>query len=124
MNSSHYFYRNIIFSKKGQQISLIDINNPDDQEALDPWFGMVIQLADGQHTIEQFYMFMNSQYNGNTPPNLEDTLKSVIKRLIESKFIILTEKKTDLPYYLSMPYEMLDLDKAKELLAKDKENIN
>lgn len=124
MNKAHYFYRNIIFSKKGKEISLIDINNPDDQEVLNPWFGMVIQLADGQHTIEQFFKFVKSQYNGNPPESIDDTLDSVLTRLIESKFIMLTEKTVDLPYYLSMPYEELDIEKAKEMIAKDRTNVN
>ena len=124
MNSSHYFYRNIIFSKQGKEISLIDINDPSQNEKLDPWFGMVIQLADGQHTLNQFYSFMKSQYNGSTPPNIDETLESVVKRMVEAKFIILSEEKVNLPYYLSMPHEMLDIEKAKKLLAKDREKVN
>ena len=124
MNTAHYFYRNIIFSKKENQISLININNPEETEILDPWFSMVIQLADGQHTIAELLIFIKNQYKSEVPPNLKNTLESIMKKLIESKFIVLTEEKTDLPYYLSMPYELLDLDKAKKLLARDRENIS
>ena len=61
MNTAHYFYRNIIFSKKENQISLININNPEETEILDPWFSMVIQLADGQHTIAELLIFIKNQ---------------------------------------------------------------
>ena len=125
MDTSQYFYRNTIFSKQGKSISIIDIDNPDKkQQELEPWFGIVFQLADGQHTLEQLYQYIAMQYNGDTPQNLSDTLKSVVERMIEGKLIVLTKKATELPYYLSMPYELLDIDKAKKELDKDKINLN
>ena len=125
MNTKQFFYRNVIFSKQGKTISLIDIHNPENKkETLEPWFGMVFQLADGQHTVEQMIQYMSTQYNGNPPENLADTIASVVQRLVETKLIVLTDKATQLPYYLSMPYELLDLEKAKKLLKKDRFNIN
>ena len=125
MDTSQYFYRNALFSKQGKSIYLIDIDNPEKkQQELEPWFGIVFQLADGQHTLEQLYQYLAMQYNGEAPQNLSDTLKSVVDRMIEGKLIVLTKQVTELPYYLSMPYEMLDIDKAKKELAKDKFNLN
>lgn len=125
MDTSQYFYRNALFSKQGKSIYLIDIDNPDKkQQELEPWFGIVFQLADGQHTLEQLYQYLAMQYNGEAPQNLSDTLKSVVDRMIEGKLIVLTKQATELPYYLSMPYEMLDIEKAKKELAKDKFNLN
>ena len=99
---------------------MVDIDNPDNKkEELDPWFGMVLQLADGQHTIEQLLQFMAQQYGGTPPPNLRQTIESVVERLTKSKLIMLTEKQTELPYYLSMPYELLDIEKAKKVLEED-----
>ena len=124
MNKEHYFYRNIIFSKKGKQVALIDLNDPSKTEELDAWFGMVISLADGQHTISEFTTLVAKMYGERTPPNLQETIDSVFKRIIESKFIILSEEKTELPYYMSMPYELLDLPRAKKLYAEDREKVN
>lgn len=125
MDTSQYFYRNALFSKQGKSIYLIDIDNLDKkQQELEPWFGVVFQLADGQHTLEQLYQYLAMQYNGEAPQNLSDTLKSVVERMIEGKLIVLTKKATELPYYLSMPYELLDIEKAKKELAKDKINLN
>lgn len=125
MDTKQYFYRNIIFSKQGKVISAVDIHNPEnDREELDPWFGMVLQLADGQHTVEQLLQFMTTQYNGSPPPNLNETLISVVERMAESRLIMLTEKATELPYYLSMPLELLDIEKAKKELAKDRIDLN
>ncbi len=125
MNTAQYFYRNTIFSKQGKTISIIDFHNPEGtREELDPWFAMVLQLADGQHTVHQMIEFMGRQYNGAPPENLTQTLISVVERMIEAKFIMLTEKATTLPYYLTMPYELLDLEKAKKELSKDRRHLN
>ncbi|PCJ27857.1 MAG: hypothetical protein COA97_02675 [Flavobacteriales bacterium] len=125
MDTKQYFYRNVIFSKQGKTISIVDIHNPkNDKEELDPWLGMVLQLADGQHTIEQLLQFMATQYNGSPPQNLKQTVESVVERMAQNRIIMLTEKPTELPYYLSMPYELLDIEKAKKELTKDKVELN
>jgi len=125
MDTSQYFYRNVIFSKQGKTISLVDIDHPEKEgEVLEPWFGMVLQLADGKHSIEDLFNFLSGQYTGNPPANLKQTVQSVVERLAESKFIVLTEKPTELPYSLSAPIEFLDLQKAKELMAKHRANVN
>ena len=125
MNTKQYLYRNVIFSKQGNTISLIDIHHPDNnKEKLDPWFGMVLQLADGQHTIEQLHQYISSLYNGSPQENLQKTIHSVIQLMSNSRLIVITEEKTELPYYLSLPYEMLDIEKAKDLLKEDKDKYN
>ncbi|MDP6908633.1 MAG: hypothetical protein QF371_03965, partial [Flavobacteriales bacterium] len=114
MDTTQYFYRNIIFSKQGQTISIVDIFNPEEKgEVLEPWFGIVVQMADGQHTIDELFDYLATRYNGTPPPNLKETITSVVERLVESKFIVLTKEATELPYYLSVPAERLDLEKAK-----------
>ena len=125
MDSSKYFYRNVIFSKQGKTISLVDIDHPEEKgEVLEPWFGVVLQLADGKHSVEDLYNYLSGQYKGNAPANLKQTVHSVVERLAESKFIVLTDKPTELPYYLSMPFELLDIEKAKELIIKHRAKMN
>ena len=125
MDTSQYFYRNVIFSKQGDTISLIDIHQPkSNTEKLGSWFGIVLQLADGQHSIDQLYHYVSTLYNGVPPENLQKTLHSVVQLMTNSKLIVLTEEKTELPYYLSMPYEMLDIEKAKKLLKEDEDKFN
>lgn len=125
METTQYFYRNVIFSKTGNTVSLIDINKPEgEKQELESWFGNVIQLADGQHSIEELIGFVSKQYPGGPPQNIKETIISVIERMAESKLIILTDVKTELPYYLSMPYEKLDTEKAKKLMEQDQANLN
>jgi hypothetical protein len=120
MDTTQYFYRNVIFSKQGSKISIIDIHNPDNErQELESWFGLVVHLADGQHTIDQLVEFLSGQYKGAPPGNLEQTIHSVVERLTDSRFIVLTKEQIKLPYYLSLPYEQLNVEKAMDLLAKD-----
>jgi len=124
MDSSDYFYRNVIFSKKEDKISLVDIYKPNtNKQELEPWFGLILQLADGQHTIEELLIHLTNKYNGNPPDNLDKTVQSVIDRLKKSNLIILTENKIKLPYYLSLPLEFLDVDKAKKMLEEDRNQV-
>jgi len=125
MNTEQYFYRNVIYSKAGNTVSIIDINKPEKKrEDLEPWFGIIFQLADGQHTVEELYNLLAQKYSQGAPQDLLRTITSVIERMSEMKLIMLTDVKTDLPYYLSMPYEMMDVEKAKKELNKDRANIN
>ena len=121
MDTTQYFYRNVILSMVGNTLSLIDIYNPDQKrETLEPWLGLVLQYADGQSTIETLYQNLTARYNGSPPANLRATILSVISRLVDLQFVVLTKEATDLPYYLSLPYEQLDLEKAKKLLNENK----
>lgn len=125
MNTEQFFYRNVTYSKLDNTVSIIDIHKPEKKrEDLEPWFGVVFQMADGQHTVEELYNLLSKKYTAGPPEDLLRTLISVIERLSESKLIMLSDVKVELPYYLSMPYEMMDVEKAKKLLAEDQANIN
>ena len=124
MDNKQFFYRNVIFSKTGNQVSLIDLYNPDKKKHdLEPWFGVVLQLADGQHTIDELINLLSNKYKEEPPTNLEKTILSVVERLAETNLIVLTDERTELPYYLSRPFEHLDIEKAKKLLKEDRKQI-
>ena len=118
MDNTQFFYRNAIFTRKNDQISLVDIHHPDNVLPLDKWLGTVVSLADGQHTVQQLIDYMGKQYP-KAPENLEETLHSVIKRLEEDSIIQLSKRFVSLPYYLILPLEELDIEKAKKLIAED-----
>lgn len=125
MEDLTYFYRNVTFSKSGGKVYLIDIFKPDeDREELEGWLGLVLLMADGQHTVVELVDYLATKYTDGAPPNLKDTIESVVKRMAENKFIMLSDIKTELPYYLSLPYEQLDLEKAKKLLTADRKSAN
>lgn len=118
MDNSQYFYRTIIFSQHKDQVSLADIHQPEKASPLEGWMGIVISLADGLHSIQELIDYLRSRY-AEPPQNLEETLHSVIERLIEGKLIKLTSEAVTLPYYLASPIEQLDLEKAKKLIEED-----
>ncbi len=120
MDTTQYFYRTVIFSKHGEKVSLVDIHNPE-QEALafEPWLGVVVSLADGQHTIRELIDSIASQYDGEPPAELQRTLESAIGRLTETGAVKLNDESVELPYYLSLPAEQLDIERAKKLMAED-----
>ena len=125
MDTSQYFYRNVILSMVDNKVSLIDIHNPEKKEqALDPWFGLVLQYANGHRTIEVLYQDLSGKYDGSPPANLKATIHSVVDRLVDLRFIVLTKEATDLPYYLSLPYEQMDVEKAKKSLKEDKVKLD
>ncbi len=118
MDNSHYFYRTVVFSQKDNQVSLADIDQPDKITPLDEWLGMVVSLADGQHSIQELIDYISQRYQ-RTPDNLEQTLLSVLERLEEGKIIQLSKSRVSLPYYLAAPIETLDIEKARKLIQED-----
>ncbi len=118
MNTTQYFYRTVIFTRKAGIVALADINNPQESTKLEEWFGVVISLADGKHTLKELNDFMAKQYP-HKPDRLEDTIESVIERLLESNMLKLSDSAVELPYYLAAPIEQLDLEKAKQLIKED-----
>lgn len=118
MDKSQYFYRTVVFTRKAGIVALADINNPTESTKLEEWFGVVISLADGKHTLQELTDFMSKQYQ-QAPESLDDTLESVIERLLEGNMLKLSKKAVELPYYLAAPIEQLDIEKAQKLIKED-----
>ncbi len=98
---------------------MVNIHNPTHTTDIEDWLGIVVSLADGQHTLQQLIDYMTVQYPASVPTELVKTIESVIDRLIEGKMIQLTDESVELPYYLSDPIEKLDLEKAREAMHED-----
>jgi hypothetical protein len=120
---NQYFYRTVVFTRANNQVALADIEHPNKTTPFEPWLGTVISLADGKHTLAQLTQFMMQQYP-QAPENLTETLKSVVERLVEGKFVKLSKTPVELPYYLASPIEQLDIEKAKKLIIEDGYNID
>ena len=56
---------------------------------------------------------------GRTPLELQSTLESAIERLAETGVVKLHDEPVELPYYLSLPVENLNLEQAKQSMADD-----
>ena len=120
MDKSQYFYRIAFFSMQEDKVSLLEANDLSAKTPpLDPWLGVVVSLADGQHTIQQLIENLAGQYHGAPPQELERTIESVIERLTETEVLKLADQAVVLPYYLSLPTEKLDMEMARRLMTDD-----
>ena len=120
MDKSQYFYRIAFFSMQKDKVSLLDANDLSAKTPpLDPWLGVVVSLADGQHTLQQLIEHLAGRYDGAPPRELERTIESVIERLTETEVLKLADQAVILPYYLSLPAEKLDMEMARRLMTDD-----
>lgn len=119
MDSSKYFYRIALYTREGEQVSVVDALNPGMSAPLDPWLGTVLSLADGQHTLGELVGYLAGRYAGNPPAELEKTVASVVDRLLESKAMELADAPVNLPYYLALPVNEQDLDKSRQMMLDD-----
>ena len=119
MDYSHYFKRNTVYKVEQDTVSIVDVNNGNTVTALDPWMGMVVTLADGQHSIDQLIAHMTGQYSEGAPDNLAETIESVITRLTDSDAIEITVRPSILPYYLRLPLDEQDPKEATKMMISD-----
>lgn len=119
MDKSKYFFRIVLMSVEGEEASIADPLDTSKLTPLDPWLGAVFALADGQHTLEQLLDYMGRRYPAGPPENLERTIDSVVERLLESEVIKLDDAPVTLPYYLGLPVNQQDADKARQLMLQD-----
>ncbi|VAX06520.1 hypothetical protein MNBD_GAMMA26-250 [hydrothermal vent metagenome] len=119
MNKEQYFFRTVIYTTQGENVLLVNASDPKASTILDPWLGIVVSLADGEHTIQELFDYVAASYQDNPPENLEDTLRSVIERLKENSVIHLDDNPVSLPYYLAIPANEQDPAKAKKLMKQD-----
>lgn len=119
MDKAKYFYRLLLYTIEDGQVALVDKHDPDKTIPLEPWLALVVSLADGKHTIAQLLDHVESSYKGTPPSNLEKTLESTIDRLVNSQALQLADEAVTLPYYLTLPKEVLDAEKANKLMVED-----
>jgi len=115
---NNYFYRTLIYSDSGGEVRVYEKTPPYSPIPLEPWLGLVIQLADGQHTVQELIDYIASRYQGEVPENYLKTIGSVIERLLESQAIAFSETPHTLPYHLSMPKEHQDPELAERSMSE------
>jgi len=105
---------------KGDKVSLVDLYNPNaEPRVYEPWLGLVVALADGQHTIQELINYASQHYANGPPDGLDSTIESAVERLSETGTVRLSDEPIELPYYLTLPAERLDVPRALNLMAED-----
>ena len=101
-------------------MALVDLYNPDAEPLVyEPWLGLVVALADGQHTIQELISYASQHYANGPPGGLDSTIESAVKRLSETGTIRLSDEPIELPYYLTLPAEKLNVPRALALMAEN-----
>jgi hypothetical protein len=118
-NRSQYFARTVVFAKRGGGVALVDMQDTKVTHPLEQWLGRVLLLADGSHTVQELIDFVGQQYGGSPPATLEATIDSVITRLHDSNIIAFSDEAVALPYYLALPADEQDPEKANRLMQED-----
>ncbi|MDH3974110.1 MAG: hypothetical protein OEV42_07510 [Deltaproteobacteria bacterium] len=119
MDKAKYFYRVLIFTREGEDVFVLDRFKENKKVALEPWLGVVVSLADGQHRLGELVEYLAGSYKGSPPADLERTIESVVDRLVESEVIRLSDEAVTLPSYLVVPLEEQDAEAAREEMVKD-----
>jgi len=120
MDRSQYISRCVVFSKKGDKVSLVDLYDPEAEPLeYEPWLGLVVTLADGQHTIQELISYASQHYSEGPPSRLDATIESAVMRLSETGTIRLSDEPIELPYYLTLPAERLDVPRALRLMSEN-----
>lgn len=119
MDKAKYFYRLLVYTRDGDKVFVLDRFKGNEKVPLEPWLGIVVSLADGQHTLGELVTHLANRYMGNPPVDLEQTIASVVDRLVESEVIKLSDKPITLPYYLAFPVEEQNAEAARKEMVKD-----
>jgi Coenzyme PQQ synthesis protein D (PqqD) len=118
MLDNKYLIRCAQFDMIKQQLVVTDPNSPR-VITMDPWHQIVFLAADGQVTVSKLISELSNGYKDGPPPDLQNTVQSVVEELVSEGIINLSKSPTDLPYYLSLPVSQQDLEKARQLMIDD-----
>lgn len=119
MNKDHYFYRIAVYTHHDGEIGLVNVHDNNRLYPLDEWLGSIINLADGQHTVNDFIIYISKQYPAGPPDDFEIQVEGMFNHLIDIQALRLANDPVELPYYLSLPAENQDIEKAKALMIED-----
>ncbi len=119
MDKSHYFYRIAVYTHHEGDVGLVNVHDSNRLYPLDEWLGTIINLADGQHTMGDFIAFISQQYPAGPPENFDEQVEQMFQHLIDIQALRMAAEPVELPYYLSIPAEDQDIEKAKTLMIED-----
>lgn len=116
-----YFVRLAQWDKqKDNNIYVVD-NHAPRIITLDPWPQYIFLEADGQKTVSAFIYDIASKYGKHEeiPEKLDASILQEIEGLLELKLIALSKESKKLPYYIELPKQKQNLEKANELMLAD-----
>lgn len=115
---SKYFSRNTCYTMLKDKFVLVERDRPG-VVTMDEWPQLVFLGADGEISVGAFIAALGKQYQGGPPPGLAEQTRGLVKDLAARGYIALHERKRKLPYYLSIPVEQQDQERAKAQMEAD-----
>jgi len=113
-----FFARAVRYEMLNDRVVLVGGDVPA-MTTVDDWGQLVFLAADGEHTVGELVMHVQSQYGAGAPPQLEDQVKHVVREMSKRGFLTLRSAKSSLPYYLSVPVKQQDSERSKKLMEAD-----
>lgn len=86
---------------------------------MDEWPQLIFLSADGKRTVSELTSELGRHYEGGIPSGLSEQTRSLVKALADRGFIMLHDRASSLPYYLAVPIEKQDMERAKKLMEED-----
>lgn len=113
-----YFSRNATFTMLQDKVVLIERSRPG-TVTMDEWPQLIFLSADGKRTVSEFTSELGQHYKDGIPPGLLEQTRGLMKALTDRGFILLHDQAMPLPYYLALPIERQDMERAKKLMEED-----
>lgn len=120
-NKKKYFIRTLQWDWLDDKMIHAYDNKSPRMITMGEWPQQIFLDADGQKTIEEYVIWMASQFSqGKVPDNFDESMILTIEDLItDGEMLRLVNEKTKLPYYLDDPKSKQDIDKAHALMVED-----
>lgn len=115
---AQYFIRNTRYTVLKERLVLIERERAG-MVTVDEWPQLVYMSADGQHTVGEFIAALGKHYSTGMPRGFDGQTRRVVHDMVSLGYIALIQAKKSLPYYLSMPIEQQDKERAKVLMEAD-----
>jgi hypothetical protein len=115
---SKYFIRNTRYMMMKERLMLKERSRAG-LVTMDEWYEVVFLGADGEHTVAEFIKALGNDYPDGVPEGLADQTRQIIGELEARGYIALSDEKKTLPYYLAIPIEQQDRERAKLLMEAD-----
>lgn len=116
-----YFYRLAQWDWLDHENIHVTDNNAPRMITMDPWPQMIFLDSDGQKTIEEYIFELTGKYGRKQPipEDLDNEVINLIEKLVNDKLIGLSDTKYELPYYIDLPKNKQNSDKARKLMLED-----
>lgn len=115
---SIYFSRNTRYTLLKEKVVLVERDRPG-MVTMDEWSQLVFLSANGEHNVDDLISVLGRQYQGGAPLGMAEQTRVLVRDLAQRGHIVLHDQRRKLPYYLAIPVEQQDKERAKTFMEAD-----